>query len=454
MKVSLNLDSLEWNISLILQLYHFLSFLQLFQWVHRKFRQNSIEPFKDFTFGISTSLSLRCANLLVLTNIFISFATLISGNPCCLTVQPTLDELHHYTNPGFKFTSQSRSLKPNRQESQTSHSEFEDNRDEEKSQEEASTVIPELFQGFLTIGTLGAETVTNEPATPTFTIPRENTFERNAEVTESDLKLINYELGRFLEAEKEEFYESSGRNSHVSAITLGGKQIDAAEDEDYGNTSVCPLQGYLLRSSIELPETVTEVKKERASLAELFHRTKITNQGIIETGETGETQLKQTHRSSKHIMSKLLKKVNTSSKSWNTSENDAKSASTNKKLSKVLRIFHRKVHSESSMNAKTTGSQKGKIKNVLNDCFHGYDTGDPIHPGKGRNFPSECKSEKWSQHGKKRIPPKRGLTNGGSSRKRECWIKTDDECKCFWHAPHLLKHSIIVFLFLFISALL
>ncbi|KAI9120496.1 hypothetical protein K1719_007529 [Acacia pycnantha] len=373
--------------------------MKLFQWAHRKFRQNSIEPFKDFTFG----------------------------NPCCLTVQPTLDELHTYTNPGFKSTNQSRFLKPNQQESQTSYSEFKNNRDEEKSPEEESTVIPELFQGFLTIGTLGAETVTNEPATPTFAMPAENTFERNTEVTESDLKLINFELERFLEAEKERFYESSGRNSHVSTITLSGKQIDGAEDEDQGNTSVCPLQGYLLGSSIELPGTVVEVKKERASLGELFHRTRITNQGIIETEETGETQLKPAHQSSKHIMSKLLKKVHSSSKSWNAPGSDATSASTNKKLSKVLRMFHRKVHSESSViNAKIIESHKGKVKNFLHDCFQGYDTGDPIVPGKGRNFPSECKSEKRSKNCKKnRVPPK--LNNGGSSGKRECWIKTDDE---------------------------
>lgn len=275
-----------------------------------------------------------------MTNILISFATLISGNPCnCLTVQPTLDELHSYAKPGFRSINQSRFLNQNQQESQTSYYEFEDNSDGEEFHEETSTVISELFQGFLTIGTLGAETVTKEPATPSFAMPLENTAERNAEVTENDLKLINYELEKFLEAEKERFYESSGRNSHVSTITLSGKQTDGAEDEDYGNISVCPLQGYLLGSSIELPETATEVRKERASLAELFHRTKITNQGFTETGESGETQVKQTQKSSIQMMRKMLKKVHASSRSCNTSESDAGSASTNKKFSKV-RLFY------------------------------------------------------------------------------------------------------------------
>ena len=117
-------------------------------------------------------------------------------------------------------------------------------------------------------------------------------------------------------------------------------------------------------------------------------------------------------------------------------------------------MFHKKVHSESSMNAKITVPHKDKIKNVLHDCFHGYDTGDPIVPGKGRNFPSERNSEKWSQHCKNNwSPPTHGLTNGGSSGKKECWINTDDECKCFWHVPHTHTHtnSIILSLFLFIQ---
>ncbi|KAF7801735.1 protein LAZY 1-like [Senna tora] len=377
--------------------------MKLFQWVHRKFRQNSIEPFKDFTFG----------------------------NPCnCLTVQPTLDELYSHAKPNFRSINQSRFLNPNKHESQTSHSDFEDDRDEEKFQEETSAVISDLFQGFLTIGTLGAETVTNEPATPTFPMPLENITERSEEVTENDLKLINYELEKFLEAEKERFNESSGRNSHVSTITLSGKQMDGAEDEDYGNTSVCPLQGYLLGSSIELPET-TEVRKERASLAELFHRTKITNQDALETDESGESQFKQTHKSSMHIMKKMLKKVHTSSRSCTTSEGDPNPASINKKLFKVLHMFHRKVYPENSVSAKEIiASQKGTTTNVPHDFCNGYDTGDPTFPDKGRKYCSEFKSRKWSQNCKKNSnPPQHELSYSSSSGNREHWIKTDEECK-------------------------
>ncbi|KAI4350491.1 hypothetical protein L6164_004942 [Bauhinia variegata] len=383
--------------------------MKLFQWVHRKFRQNSSDPFQDFTFG----------------------------NPCtCLTVQSTLDDQYPHTNPSFSSTNQSRFSKSRQQESRASYSEFEDKRDEGKFEEETSTVISEIFQGFLTIGTLGAETVSNEPATPTFATPSEDIAEMNPEVTENDLKLINYELEKFLEAENKEerFYESSGRNSHVSTITLSGKQIDGADDEDYGSTSVCPLQGYLFGSSIELTERVSEVRKERASLGELFHRTKITNQDFIETrgsGEIEETEFSQTHKSAKHIIRKMFKKIHSSSKNSTASEGDGDdSAARNKRFHKVLRMFHRKVYPENCMNAKACiKSQKGKIKSDLHDCCHGNDTGDPTCPDKSaKGLAPASKSRKWSTHWKaKWNQPQRGFYRNCSSGKREHWIKTDSE---------------------------
>ncbi|KAI4348334.1 hypothetical protein L6164_009069 [Bauhinia variegata] len=382
--------------------------MKLFQWVHQKFWQNTSDPFKDFTFG----------------------------NPCtCLTVQSTLDDQYPHTRPSFSSINQSRSSKAHRQESRASYSGFEDKRDEGKFQEETSEVISELFQGFLTIGTLGAETVTNEPATPTFATPFENVTERNAEVTENDLKFISHELETFLQAEntEERFCESSGRNSHVSTITLSGKQTDGAEDEDYGSTSICPLQGYLFGSSIEIPETVSEKRKERASLAELFHRTKITNQVSMETRdsrEIEERQFNQTHKSAMHIIRRMFKKVQASSKSCTAYGGDGvDSASTNKKLHKVLSMFHRKVHPENCVNAKDLiKSQKGKIKSGPHDCYPGNDTGDPTYPNK--RLPPESISRKGSQHSKtKRNPTQHGFNCNSSCGNREQWIKTDTECK-------------------------
>ncbi|KAF1883800.1 hypothetical protein Lal_00012718, partial [Lupinus albus] len=277
----------------------------LLQWVHRKLRQNNDDPMKDFTL------------VAIFTNSLISLKTPISGNPStCLIVQPALQ-----TKGSFSCINQPSFL------SQESYSRFDYSIEEDKPQEETHAVISDIFKGFLTIGTLGAETVTNEPGTPTFCMPLEN---MHAEVTENELKLISYELEKFLVAEKEEsYYESSKRNSNVSIATLSEnlKLINGSEAEDYGNRSLCPLQDYLLGSSIELKEK-REVRKERVSLSELFNRTKTTV-----TGDS--TEVKKTHKSAIQIMKKMLKRVNGSSKSTNTSGDDAVFASTNKKLQKV-----------------------------------------------------------------------------------------------------------------------
>lgn len=102
--------------------------------------------------------------------------------------------------------------------------------------------------------------------------------------------------------------------------------MDGAIEEDCGNTTIHPLQGYFFGSSIELPET-TEVRNERASLVELVHRTKKANQDFTQTGETGETQVKKTHRSAVHIMRRMFTKVQISSRSC--TEGEASSTSTN-----------------------------------------------------------------------------------------------------------------------------
>lgn len=169
-------------------------------------------------------------------------------------------------------------------------------------------------------------------------MPLESITESKSELTENDLKLINYELEKFLEAETKEWCnESSGRSSHASTITLSGKQTDEAENEDYEKILVCPLQGYLFGSSIELSETRKEVKKEKVSLEELFHRTKTTNETNTEKSERGEMQAKKTHKPAMHLMKKMLKKLHASSKSSTPSGGGdaADSVSIKKKLYKV-----------------------------------------------------------------------------------------------------------------------
>lgn len=156
------------------------------------------------------------------------------------------------------------------------------------------------------------ETSASESVTPTFATPLENLTEQKPEVTENDLKLISYELERrFLEAEtREGLCPSSARDSHVSTITLGGWGMEASEDEEYCATVVCPLQEYLLGSSVEVPQMSTEAKKENTSLQELFDKTKMT-----ENFEKSEIDPKQKRKSATASMKKIIKKLYASSKS-------------------------------------------------------------------------------------------------------------------------------------------
>ena len=187
--------------------------------------------------------------------------------------------------------------------------------EEEDYEEESSAALSELFHGFLAIGTLGSDQITTDPATPTFAISVDNITEKETEVTENELKLINDELEKVLGAEAPDdgFNDSSGRNSHVSngrsshgsIITLSGKP------EDGNGTTVCPLQGYLFGSAIELSETTTTVakKEHRTSLGELFQKSKITEENGGGKGDKEEKRSeKEADKSAMNLVKKKLKK--------------------------------------------------------------------------------------------------------------------------------------------------
>ncbi|XP_034708346.1 protein LAZY 1 isoform X2 [Vitis riparia] len=388
--------------------------MKLLQWMHHKLRQNSIEPFKDFKIGNSCS---------------------------CLSGQQWLDDQPYYPTPTCGF----RHFKQPQKGCQKKFSECEAKRVEENYEEESSNVVSDLFHGFLAIGTLGS----NEPSTPTFGVSSENMTEKETEVTEIDLKLINDELEKFLEAEAKDegSIESPGRNSHVSIITLCGKQMEAADVEESGKMIVCPLQGYLFGSSIELPETrSTEVKKGKASLGELFQRTKIADEYATVKDEKGEIQAKGTNKSAMHLVKKILRKLQASSRStcatsakepqgssrstsaisakephasrspWPTSDGrtGGDPLSTKRKLRKVLRMFHGKIHPE--RNTAAAKEFKYEIKNAL------YDDGCDNRDEESIKFPHGYISRDANQC---LNLPQDMLSNSGSSGSREHWIKTD-----------------------------
>ncbi|KAM5582041.1 protein LAZY 1 [Rosa sericea] len=378
--------------------------MKLLQWVHQKFQHSSIEPLKDLSIG----------------------------NPCiCLSAQPSDDDQDAYTKPTIRYRYGSTFLKPPRKDQKKSFSESEDRREEE-----TSVIVSELFHGFLTIGTLGSETSANEPATPTFATPLENLTEKKTEVTENDLKLINYELERFLEAETRED-PSSARGSHVSSITISGMQMEDSEDEEYcAATMVCPLQGYLLGSSVELPEMRTEAKKEKASLQELFDRTKVTEK--FERSE--EKDPKQKRKSAMGSMKNIIKKLYASSKSSTSTSghpNDpvsimkklgeaSDSVSTKKKPHKVLRMFQRRIHPEGSIAEKEFIKSK-KYKDKSNSSNIGGCNRNLILMGaENRRLPHESKFKEGTKQCKKYMDwPQYRLNGSDLRRNEEHWIKTD-----------------------------
>ncbi|MBA0750641.1 hypothetical protein Gogos_002044 [Gossypium gossypioides] len=385
--------------------------------MQHKLRPSNIEPFKDFTIG----------------------------NYCtCLLAHSSLSD-----HQGYEYESRYSTL--SQQEIENSLTEFQGKGGEDNFGDETSNVISELFQGFLTIGTLGSQQIMSEPETPTFKVSLDNITEDETEVTENDLKLINDELGRFLEAEAEEHgsNESSGRNSQVSTITLSGKAIQAAASvEECGKTILCPLQGYLFGSSVELPEPRFEVKKEKASLAELFYRTKVAeeyNNNPMEKSGKEDTQTKQTTKPVKHLIKKILKKFHASS-----GKEETNSFSTKKKLQKVsvsgaidsiiiympfktlhsygpqsakrnsmvvIKLFHRKIHPENSI-----AERESKMNNAP------YSDND-YTGGDNMRFPQGSRSKAGlGNNNKKTISklPQYGLTRcTAATENGEHWIKTD-----------------------------
>ncbi|MCD9646323.1 hypothetical protein HAX54_036089 [Datura stramonium] len=199
----------------------------------------------------------------------------------------------------------------------------------------------EIFPGFLAIGTLGNYQPTNtDPPTPTFPMPFEHV---ETDITEKELKFINDELEKFLEEKviNEVAYEPSERT-----IALSDKHI---ETECYGNMEECPLQKYLFGSSVELPEIESQVKQQKGFLEEIFKRKNIVQESHVgNEGKEKKQRKRKLHAA--HFMKKMLQNLQVKSKSSTTAAASSKgnivtgSVSSKRKLPRVLKMFHRKVH--------------------------------------------------------------------------------------------------------------
>ncbi|KAL3835720.1 hypothetical protein ACJIZ3_010456 [Penstemon smallii] len=371
--------------------------MKLLGWMHRKFRQNSNETPKDFSIGQQTLEDLQCYQ---------------RGNYCNKPLGKTQRDSYRRSS----FTGLETAIM-----------------EEDYLDQEPSAALTELFHGFLAIGTLGTEQMANDPETPAFSFSMDHIAEKETEVTENQLKLINDELEKVLGAEvrDESCNVSSGRNSHVStgrishcsSITLSGKPNETAET--YGSGAIiCPLQSYLLGSAIGQQETAQPLKKEhRTSLGELFQKTKLAEENSGGKSERAE-------KSAINLMKKMLKKrmLHASSKnSTAASGGTIDSATAEKKLNKILQIFNRKVHPESS-----TFSQQSHKPNK-NDFKNNYThvtaskSGDILWPSADdiTIYPQEAisKERSWSfknQSHSTQFPQSSGDTSGN-----EFWVKSD-----------------------------
>ncbi|KAK4413146.1 protein LAZY 1 [Sesamum alatum] len=381
--------------------------------MHRKFRQNNNETPKDFSIGF--------------------------------TGQPSLDDLQCYPKGSYCGKSLGKAQRDNYR--RNSFTCLEAARvEEEELDEEPVAALTELFHGFLAIGTLGTEPITTDPATPTFSISVDHIAEKETEVTENELKLINDELEKVLGAEgrDESCNVSSGRNSHVSAgrnshvsagrmshcstITLSGKPIESAETCGNG-AIICPLQSYLFGSAIGLPDTAPSVRREqRTSLGELFQKTKQAEECHGTKSDRGEKRTeKETEKSAVHLMKKMLKKrtIHASSRSSTATQGGTIDSSTAEtKLHKILHIFNRKVHPENSISClQSHKPTKNEINNAhLAACNSGglRPSAEDIIIYPQRAIPKE---NTWSHKNQSHLPQ---LTKSSSDiAANEFWVKTD-----------------------------
>ncbi|KAG6536057.1 hypothetical protein ZIOFF_001095 [Zingiber officinale] len=281
-------------------------------------------------------------------------------------------------------------------------------------------IAEEFFEGLLTIGTLGVgtgpieekreeeemeelavtEQVDGKPlqvAVVAIPAALEAIAEKEAEATtETDLIMVSEELEKVLTAEEEKAggRMSSARSSHAGA-------------------AACPLQGFLFGLPVEAAETVLmeaeaaggSRKERRASLGELFMMSRITEEGEAKFagGDDGEGKLTAPEMC-------LTKKKPTKQRGRKGSPVDGANAfngsTMEKKFQKILQLFHKKVHPESSIMSKKPSKTARKTEKISTSKATIRKENSSI--SNFSNAPSSASS---------------GKNNRGH------WIKTDAECK-------------------------
>ncbi|XP_073013512.1 protein LAZY 1-like [Typha latifolia] len=377
--------------------------MKLLGWMHRKFRQNNGDVFKD----------------------------LASGGSCnCLPGRASLevdDEEHHRHRRRQSDPFVSRCLRLS----------SEDLLDVACAGAGDSEAVDKIFGGLLAIGTLGVDSCPmdeeyleeekeeidmdrDEAVTPRFgpiaekaaaaaAAAENDLFAASADVekvlaaeatTEEDLVVVSVELEKVLAAEAEK--------------VTGGDRISSARPSA-GDRISCPLQGFLFGSPIEMAETMGK-REKRVSLGELFMRSKIAEEEEegVDTGEGGGGGRGGEGKSTARMLKKMLKRRGFSGSGGGNGNNWTAES----KFQKILKIFHRKVHPEN-----TTATKKAtKYKKHENEDYgpHRGDNG-PLMTTSKLSYRRECMpSFKCCSD-----PTSLALGRSDSSDNREHWIKTD-----------------------------
>ncbi|XP_042970118.1 protein LAZY 1-like [Carya illinoinensis] len=129
-----------------------------------------------------------------------------------------------------------------------------------------------------------------------------------------------------------------------------------------------------------------------------------------------------------HHVKKMLKKLHASSRNSvpSNSGDAAESISTKKILRKVIRMFHKKIHPETTIAARDfADSHTNKVNNAPNRC---YNNKEHMYPGADNNgFTLGSMSKMGIPCHKSNLKPPQDRLHGSNLSAKEHWIKTDAE---------------------------
>nr|XP_018682759.1 PREDICTED: protein LAZY 1-like [Musa acuminata subsp. malaccensis]XP_018682760.1 PREDICTED: protein LAZY 1-like [Musa acuminata subsp. malaccensis] len=237
--------------------------------------------------------------------------------------------------------------------------------------------------------------------------------EKEAEATERDLMVVGAELEKVLATEAEKGGGGGGMSSARSS---------------HSGAAACPLQGFPFGSPIETASGVAGGRKERrASLGELIMMSRIAEGGGGKAEEAEFAGVDSAGDGEGKPTAEMCLMRTTMAKQRKGSDGDGGSthASTvETKIQKILQIFHRKVHPESSIMTKNA-SKTGKIEKKDHTALVGGIDLSGTGGSTLATLKGECRKEDILNVSFCTDPPSNAFSGCHSNINGEHWIKTD-----------------------------